>query len=118
MALKTRGFSNASSLARHFVDHGSDFGCASAADYEALADQFLGAAKLPHVQERSRAKGDVVRFDPLTEAYGVIDSNGVIRTFFKPVPCASIGDLLKRTTAKKAGRCHGHASNLLYFQIV
>jgi pyocin large subunit-like protein len=118
MALKTRGFSNASSLARHYVDHGSDFGSLGAADYEALADQFLGGAKPPHIQERRRANGDIVRFDFLTEAYGVIDGSGVIRTFFKPVPCASIADLVIRAAAKKAGRCHGYASNLLYFQMV
>ncbi len=118
MALKTRGFSNANSLARHYVDHGSDFGCASAVEYEVLADEFLGAARPAHVQERLRTKGDIVRFDPITDSYGVIDPSGVIRTFFKPVPCASIADLLKRAAAKKAGRCHGHASNLVYFQIV
>jgi pyocin large subunit-like protein len=118
MALKTRGFSNANSLARYYVDHGSDFGCLSAAYYEALAGQFLGGAKPPHIQERRRGKGDTVRFDSLTEAYGVIDGSGVIRTLFKPVPCASIADLVQRAAAKKAGRCHGYASNLLYFQMV
>jgi pyocin large subunit-like protein len=114
MALQTKGFSNTRSLGRHFSAHGSDFGALDASDYEQQADGFLGSAPAAGVLECIRSGGDKVRYDPRSEAYGVIDSTGTIRTFFKPVPCAHLS-AIKRVAEKAAGRCHGQADNLGYF---
>jgi len=111
----TKGFSNPKQLNRHYTEHGADFGANSAAEYETLADMFLGGAKAPAIQECVRGKGDVVRFNPATDEYGVLDSNGTIRTYFKPVPCSSLSGAI-RIVMMQTGRGHRHASNLLYFQ--
>ena len=59
--------------------------------------------------------GDILRYDSLTEAFGVLDSLGVIRTFFKPIPCATLrGAAL--IEALRSGRCHAYADNLEYFR--
>jgi hypothetical protein len=111
----TCGFLNAKQLNRHYAEHGADFGAASPQEYGTLADAFLGGVKPAHVHECKRSAGDTVRFDPVTEAYGVLDSNGIIRTYFKPVPCSSV-PAHQRRAIQQAGRCHGHPNNLLYFQ--
>src|SRR5271165_1016470 len=101
MALQTKGFLNYRQRARHFSEHGVDFGASNANDYEQIADAFLGgAAPLGSVHECTRKMGDKVRYDPTTQAYGVLDSRGVIRTFYKPVPCAALTDP-QRTAAKQ-----------------
>lgn len=82
---------------RHFKDHGSDFGAKNAVDYAKQAKEFLhnpGAGVL----SKTRTNGDVVRFDPATNAFGVMDKAGVPRTFFKPDPSK-----------------HGYATNMDYF---
>jgi pyocin large subunit-like protein len=115
MALTTKGFVDATQLNRHFSEHGADFGSSSVTDYEKMADEFLGGPLASDVKECKRSRGDRVRYNLTTQAYGVIDSNDVIRTFFKPVPCSSIPSA-QRSAIKLAGRCHAQANNLLYFQ--
>src|SRR6266446_4815425 len=61
-------------------------------------------------------RADILRFDPLTNAYGVIDKSGVLRTYFKPLPCSAV-PAAQRLTMRHSGRCHGYANNLLYFEI-
>jgi hypothetical protein len=113
--MKTKGFLSPAQLGRHFAQHGAEVGAASIAEYEQLADAFLGDAKSPDVQECFRPRGDCVRFNPSTDEYGVIDNGGIIRTYFKPIPCTSLPTSI-RAAIRMAGRCHGQPSNLLYFQ--
>jgi pyocin large subunit-like protein len=116
MALQTKGFLNDRQRRRHFTEHGADFGAMDAKEYEELADTFLGGpAPLGSAHECTRKMGDKLRYDPTTQAYGVLDSRGVIRTFYKPVPCASLS-AASRVAMQSTGRCHGHANNFLYFQ--
>lgn len=115
MALQTKGFVNLRQRDRHFSEHGADFGASNAKDYEVSADLFLGGTASSSVHECTRRAGDKVRYDPATEAYGVIDSAGVIRTFFKPVPCSSLPASVRRAV-RLSGRCHGYQTNLLYFK--
>lgn len=115
MALKTRGFLNARQANRHFSQHGADFGASNAKEYEELADVFLGQVLPPDVHECKRKRGDTIRYDPQTQAYGVLDGGGIIRTFYKPVPCSSLPASV-RLAVKQAGRCHGYANNFLYFR--
>src|SRR5208283_5038134 len=117
MALQTKGFLNPRQRSRHFNEHGADFGASDANEYEQFADRFLsGAAPVGSVQECTRRKGDKVRYDPTTQTYGVLDTSGVIRTFYKPVPCSSLPATV-RAAVKQAGRCHPYPSNLVYFQV-
>jgi len=116
MALKTKGFLNLRQLNRHFQEHGADFGASDASNYEAQADVFLGEPRTSGVHECTRKKGDIIRYDPRSHAYGVLDSSGVIRTYYKPVPCSSITNAAKRAALRTSGRCHGHANNFQYFQ--
>ena len=108
------GFVNARQLGLHFAKHGADFGVKTAGEYEILADMFLSGPLSVPVQECRRAAGDVVRFDPMSDEYGVIDSTGIVRTYFKPVPCGTLNASV-RVAAKKAGKCHGSVDNKSYF---
>lgn len=80
-----------------------------------MADAFLGGAKAATVHECVRSCGMKVRYDSADEAFGVIDSTDIIRTYYKPVPCSSLPGAA-RAVAKQAGRCHACANNLVYFK--
>src|SRR6266446_1399922 len=108
-------FSNPRQLSRHFTEHGVEFGAATSHDYEQMADIFLTGPLSPSMMQCRRRKGDLVRFDTASGAYGILDQNNIVRTFFKPIPCVSVA-LPQRALAKQRGRCHDHANNLLYFQ--
>ena len=83
--------------------------------YEAMADAFLGGPRQSSVIECVRGAGDLCRFDTVTEAFGVLSASGQIRTFYRPIPCASV-PVFNRAATKAAGLCHGNATNLLYFK--
>jgi filamentous hemagglutinin len=92
------GFRTAILRADHFQKHGADFSAATDQEYEQLADTFCGGPTAPSVLQGTRRNGDRVLYDPLTEEFGVVDSQGCIRTYFKADP-----------------QVHGHPSNLDYF---
>lgn len=115
MASGTNGFVSISQRRSHFTKHGAEVGASDPEEYERLADEFLGSAKPSGIQECKRRKGEVVRYDPQTEMFGVVDAGGVIRTYFKPVPCSKVPFHL-RAVAKRQGECHSYLSNLHYFQ--
>lgn len=97
MWTSTKSQSVAENAFRHFKDHGADFGAKNAVDYVRKAQDFLhnpGAGVL----SKTRANGDVVRFDSATNAFGVMDKTGAPRTFFVPDPAK-----------------HGYRTNLDYF---
>ena len=91
-------FGNNARRQDHFNRHGGDFGATSATQYEAMADGFLTGRRQSGVLERVRPNGDVVRFNPATNEFGVVSGDGTIRTYYKPDPAV-----------------HGHATNLDYF---
>lgn len=80
-----------------------------------IADAFFVSPKPENVHECVRTRGDVLRFDPATQAYGVMDKNRVIRTYFKPIPCSEV-PVGRRSAMRQAGRCHRFATNLDYFR--
>lgn len=84
MSLNTRGVLNAAQLNRHYLEHGRDFGHTTVAEYEVLADEFLGGPKANSAYECRRSKGDILPFDSATGAYGVLNRDRVIRTFYRP----------------------------------
>jgi filamentous hemagglutinin len=83
----TNGFRPGSALS-HWGFHAHEFTVrpSDAAVYEMMADAFFGA-RLPGVAEaQRRGNGDLVRFDPWTDHFGVLDKNGHIKTFYKANP--------------------------------
>jgi hypothetical protein len=56
----------------------------------------------------------VIRFDPISDEYGVVDRTGTVRTYFKPVPC-SVLNASVRVATRQAGKCHSSTDNLSYF---
>jgi pyocin large subunit-like protein len=73
----TKGFLNSRQLARHFAEHGHDFGITSEKEYEEQADVFLGAPRRATIYECKRPRrGDLIRYDPETQAYGVLGKPG------------------------------------------
>ncbi len=102
-------FVNTTQLAKHFHCHGTDFGCIDMHEYEKLADSFMSGSKETHVLECTRIKGDILRYDTNSMFFGVISSTGIVRTFFRPVPCVTLPFHLR-------GRaCHDKATNEDYF---
>ena len=91
-------FADQAKLDDHFARHGSDFGAKTTLEYQAQADRFLTASKPAGVLEKTRPNGDVVRYNPSTDEFGVVSSGGSIRTYYKPDPAV-----------------HGRESNLDYF---
>jgi filamentous hemagglutinin len=82
----TLGFATPLDLTEHFGDHAMDFGVTSEVDYQRLADEFCGLMPRPtNVLECTRKKsGDIVRYNPVTNEFGVMTRNGVIKTYYKP----------------------------------
>lgn len=101
-------------LNNHFQRHGADFGAATAAEYELLASTFLTSPILAPTLEHTRSRGDLVRFNTVSDHFGTM-RGGVIRTFFVPVPCATLAPA-QRAIARAANKCHDYATNLLYYQ--
>jgi filamentous hemagglutinin len=84
----------------HYQDHVNEFGVTALgpSEYANMADTFLGAQLPTGVLEYIRSKGDIIRFNPVTNEFGILSSSNFIRTYFKPDPAA-----------------HGLPSNMDYF---
>ena len=91
-------FADRERLADHYNRHGADFGAKSEAEYQQMADNFLTGPRNSTTLEITRSNGDVVRYDPASDAFGVVSSNGSIRTYYVPDPGV-----------------HGYPTNLDYF---
>ena len=78
---RTYGFVSTGQMLKHYEQHGQNFGAKSPKEYARMAEEFLTGDTPNHVLECTRKKGEVVRFDPITDSYGVLDANGVTRTF-------------------------------------
>lgn len=115
MTIVAKGFASIQQRNRHFQLHGHDFGASHAEEYERFAIAFWDHSVSRGVYEHTRSGGDKLRYDSNTDAFGVLDVTGVIRTYFKPVPCSSLPGHM-RAAEKRAGRCHGHANNLIYYK--
>lgn len=78
------GFANARRLDEHFEKHGAEFGRITKQDYLRQAQLLRDAKVSGPVLETVRRDGVTTRFDRQTGAFIAFNSNGVIRTFFKP----------------------------------
>jgi pyocin large subunit-like protein len=93
-----RQFADAAKLLDHYTRHGADFGATSAAQYEAMADTFLNGPRGTGVLQKILTNGDIVRYDPATQAFSLVKADGTLRTHYKPDPAV-----------------HGYPTNLDYF---
>ena len=98
-------------LSDHFSRHHVRLGLKSEKEYQRKASEFLlTSAAERGIQDCTRKYGDLVRYDPITDEFGVLSSAGIIRTYFKAVPCHAL--LLPAPMLD----CHkGGLSNLDYF---
>lgn len=79
----TQGFASPAHLTDHFTKHGALLGATTEMEYLDLADQFFGKNSAdPHLHDCTRSNGDKVRYNDATEEWGVIRSDGVIRTYY------------------------------------
>lgn len=85
-------WSNEDSKVEHFVQHarhGEVFGALDADEYEARAIWFLRGPAGPSVlkctrKTKSGAPGDSLRYDRVTQEFGILGMNGRVRTYFEP----------------------------------
>ena len=78
----TAGFDGPVKLNDHFLRHGALVGAATEAEYQSMADHFLGAPKPTDELECTRkSDGDLLRFRVSTQEFGILRSDGVIRTY-------------------------------------
>lgn len=77
-------FATREKLREHYRKHGSEFGSITMQEYLELARHLRGMPAGGDVEEIRRPGGDVARFDRSTGEFGVFESDGTIRTFFKP----------------------------------
>lgn len=95
----TRGFAIRSYLADHHARHGAQLGAADVSQYQEMADTFLGGPRdASTTLECIRRNGDRLRYNQVTEEFGILTSLGVIRTYYKADPTV-----------------HGYPHNLAYF---
>jgi hypothetical protein len=92
-------FRSSEALRAHWEDHGRDFGARTEAEYESQAIRFMNGPKGPETFEKTRIKnGDIMRYNPRTEEFGVRSADGTVRTYFRPDPSV-----------------HGYSTNGAYF---
>ena len=71
-------------LAKHFRDHGKDFGLSTADEYADQAAAFYDRALAEGLPTKIDEVGDIRVYDPATNTFGVFTRDGTTRTFFKP----------------------------------
>ena len=85
LRLRLRG--RADSLARHFADHGTDFGAASAEEYAQQASRFFQRGVEEGLPLKVSPKSGIIRiYDPESNMFGAYNTNGTTRTFYAPDP--------------------------------
>jgi filamentous hemagglutinin len=95
------GFEDASSRADHYERHGAEFGITSEFDYERAACDFLnGPLDASILRCVRQGNGDSIRYNMITQAFAVMRSDGILKTFYKPQVS-----------------WHKFSSNLVYFQV-
>jgi pyocin large subunit-like protein len=99
VAVAAIGFVDDGSRADHFKKHAGDFGAVSEDEYEKMAVAFLNGPVLTFILECIRkGNGDKIRFSLVSNSFGVMRKDGVIKTYF-------VADM----------KVHGRRTNLDYF---
>jgi pyocin large subunit-like protein len=111
---RTQGFENKALRDKHHWKHWDDFSSLtiSVERYEYLADRFLSriqAINRVRLPNAKRAMNDVVRYDPVNNVLGIIRSDGIIETFFKPEFCRNVPMALRNRK-----QCHNQRTHFDY----
>ena len=75
---------NPGSLARHFRDHGADFGATSAEEYASEASSFFQRGLQDGLPTKIDSDGVIRIYDPESNTFGAYNADGTTRTFYKP----------------------------------
>jgi pyocin large subunit-like protein len=78
------GFRSRKQFDEHFAKHGREFGDVSKQEYLLEAQQLRDSPVGGDVEEIVRSDGSSSRFDRKSGAFLAFNSDGTIRTFFKP----------------------------------
>lgn len=78
------GFRNRERLMEHFRKHGREFGAKKAADYLRLAQRLRDRPRSDDVLEFVRNDAVTCKFDRASGAFVAYNSDGTLRTFFRP----------------------------------
>jgi len=98
MAKSAPRFANAIRRQDHFVRHGRLVRATSPSHYELLAARFLSCPPQSNLHQKTRSNGDLVRYNEVTEEFGILSAAGVVKTYFVPDPAE-----------------HGFTTNLEYY---
>lgn len=79
-----KGFRSTQQLDEHYAKHGAEFGRVSEQEYLRQAQRLRDAPAGGSIEELRRSDGTVSRFDRQSGAFIAFNSDGTIRTFFKP----------------------------------
>jgi filamentous hemagglutinin len=72
-------FASERDLAIHFKLHGQDFGATTPSEYEGQATCLLTAQGNPDILQVTRAGGNIVRFNPMTDEFGVLTRTAILK---------------------------------------
>jgi len=78
------GFHSRAQLSEHFAKHGAEFGRVTQQEYLRAAQTLRDAPVGGNIEELRRPDGTTSRFDRSSGAFIAFNSDGTIRTFFKP----------------------------------
>lgn len=77
--------SNPKNALNHFSKHRSDFPeCHNAKEYVEKARQFMGDPPVGTLTKVREPGGDIIRYDPASNTFGIMDKHGTLKTMFKP----------------------------------
>ncbi len=76
------GFQDSTLLNNHFAKHGSDYGALTPGEYEQQAIDFMSGGPDAYELQLRRPGGDYVRWNMVTDEFGVVTPRGVIRTYY------------------------------------
>jgi hypothetical protein len=74
-------FASERDLTIHFKKHGDDFGATTSSEYEDQAASFLTNQGNSDILQKARVDGNIVRFNPETDEFGVLTPDRHIETY-------------------------------------
>lgn len=83
-ASKAAKWGRAETLAKHFQDHGKDFGARSADEYASMASDFLVRSQKEKLSTKIASDGVIRVYEPKSNTFGSYNPDGTTRTFYKP----------------------------------
>jgi len=104
-------FADTTARDTHYVAHGSELETSTPEEYEDKARAFLCAALTdnPEIEEGTRTNGEILRYHKSANEFAVMQPDGTIKTYFKPMRIADAPPNYPRR------KMHGEPTNYDYF---